>query len=530
MNGYIKGLYEALNAKRQTILDRARFCASLTKPWTLPPEDFAEDDKLPEPFSSLAARGITNLEGRLLLALYPPGRPFFALRISPELEYDESIDPQTKTEIEQALFVQELAMQATLESAYTGTRGGNRRRSGFRTRKRQALTQLLVTGDVLEQLTDDYRIKVFRRDQYVTKRDSSGDVLCHIIHERIDPLTLSPAELDMVGLDPEELGNQAPHDRMMCLYTYCEWNPLTEVWVIQQEFQGQVIRESQDPVSPYMATAYELAPGENYGRGLVELNLGDIRSMNELTMSLLDFSATASKQLFCVDYNSQVRPQDLAQPTGSVIQTRVQAGQVTDVALLRADKLADFQVVAGTRDSIRRDLATIMLMESEATPRGERVTAFQVQRVASELEGALGGVFAPIADAQQVPLVERLMFQMKRDRLLPAIPDDTIQVETLTGIAALSREADGGRMMQVLQVLAQLGPQVMQRIDTNVLVDLLMRQAGVYEPGLLKSQEQMAQEAEEAMRMQVAQQATGKAVDVIGNTEEARMQQEMTNE
>jgi hypothetical protein len=530
MNGRIKSFYTSLNSKRQTLLDRARFCSSLTKPWVLPPDGMSDGDTLPEPFSSLAARGITNLEGRLLLALYPPGRPFFALRMASQLEYDETVDPAAKQQIEQALFLQEMTMQATLESAYTGSRGGNRRRSGFRSRKRQALTQLLVTGDVLEQLTDDYRIKVFRRDQYCTKRDSSGDVLCHAIVEQIDPMTLTDAELEACDMRREDIAGKYPSDRLEDIHTLCEWNPVTQRWVIEQEIHGHVIRMSEDAVSPYMATAYELAPGESYGRGLVELNLGDIRSMNELTMSILDFSATASKQLFCVDYNSQVRPQDLAQPTGSVIQARVQSGQVTDVSLLRADKLADFQVTANTRDSIRKDLATVMLMESEATPQGERVTAFQVQRVASELEGALGGVFAPIADSQQVPLVERLMFQMKRDRILPAIPDDTVEIETLTGIAALSREADSGRMMQVLQMMTQLGPEVMQRVDTTVLVDLLMRQAGVYEPGLLKSPEQLQQEQQAAMQQQMAQQAAGKAVDVIGNTEQARAQQELTNE
>jgi hypothetical protein len=57
-----------------------------------------------------------------------------------------------------------------------------------------------------------------------------------------------------------------------------------------------------------------------------------------------------------------------------------------------------------------------------------------------------------------------------------------------------------------------------------------MRQAGVYEPGLLKSPEQMQQEQQAAMQQMMAQQAAGKAVDVIGNTEQARAEQELANE
>ena len=524
----IAGRWKNEDSKRWATLDRARTCASLTKPWVLPPDGFDINgtEKLDEPFSSLAAKGVTNLEGRLLLALYPPGRPFFSLRVSPEVSTDPQIAPEQLQQFEQILFLQELAIQAALEATYLGDRAQNRRRSGFRSQKRAAISQLLITGDVLEQFTDDYRLKVFRRDQYITKRDSSGDVLCHIVKEIVDPLAFTNEMIAACGLNAQELAVQPSSDRLQDMYTQCEWNPLSKTWVITQECNGRVIQTSEDQVSPFMATTYELAPGESYGRGLVELNLGDIRSMNELTLALLDFSATASKQLFALDTNSQVSPSDLAKPSGSVIQARVQGGQVTDIGMVRADKMADFQVTASTRDSIRKDLASVMLMESEATPRGERVTAFQVQRVASELEGALGGIYGQIADQQQTPLIERVMYQMKRDRKMPALPDDSIQIETLTGISALSRESEGGRLLQVLQVVGQMGPEAMQRVNQDVLIDLLMRSAGVYEPCLIKTQEQILAERQQAMEMQMAQQAGAKAVDVIGNTEEQRMMQE----
>ena len=512
------------DAKRWSILDRARFCASLTKPWVLPPEGFKDgQSKLPEPFSSLAARGITNLEGRLLLALYPPGRNFFSLKVSSDIRFNPAFDPEQLDQLNEILFLQELTMMSQLESAYVGKRGGNRRSGGFRSRKRTALSQLLITGDVLEQLTDDYRLKVFRRDQYVTQRDSSGDVLYHIVKEKIDPLTLTDEQLGMCGMDKAVMSERMPSERMKDLYTMVEWDPSAQTWIITQECENTVINQSEDKVSPFMSTPYELAPGEHYGRGLVELNLGDIRSLNELTMALLDFSATASKQLFALDYNSQVRAEDLTRESGSVIQARVQSGQVMDVGMIRADKMQDFQVTAGTRDSIRRDLAAVMLMEGETQPTGERVTAFQVQRVAMELEGALGGVYGSISDSQQCPLVERVMFQMKRDKIMPPLPEDGIEIEALTGISALSKEGDGGRLMQVLSTMAQMGPEMMSKINMDHLIDLMMRQAGIYEPGLIKSPEQIEQEKQAMMQQQAMQQAQGKAIDVAGNIAQQQM-------
>ena len=65
----LKKWWSASDSDRQEILDRARLCAALTKPWVLPPLGQDKNGAMPEPFSSLAARGITNLEGRLLLAM-----------------------------------------------------------------------------------------------------------------------------------------------------------------------------------------------------------------------------------------------------------------------------------------------------------------------------------------------------------------------------------------------------------------------------------------------------------------------------
>ena len=511
----LKSWWHKADSDRQEILQRARQCSALTKPWVLPPESQSSNAKLPEPFSSLAARGITNLEGRLLLALYPPNMPFFRLKPSAKYRYDKSVDPAVLNQFEQHLFLQELAILSKLEKT-DNSNISNQRFGGFRSRKRTSISQLLITGDTLEMLTDDYQIKVFRRDTYCTARNSSGDVQYHIIKEQIDPLTLTPKQMEMVDIDPEQEKDKPSHDRKQDLYTLVEWEPLTKRWCIKQEVKGHIIEESEEKINPFMSTAFELAPGENYGRGLIEINLGDVKSMNSLTEKILDFAATASKQLFVVDYNSQVRASDIAKPSGSIIQARVQAGQVVDVAVMKVDKMSDFNIVGQTREAIRRDLATVMLMEGETTPRGDRVTAFQVQRVAMELEGALGGLYAPISDSMQTPLIQRVIHQMKKDKSMPAIPNDSIELETITGIAALSKEGDQAKLIGVLQLISQLGPDALSRLDQGVMLDLLMRQAGIYQAGLIKSNEQIQQEQQAAQEQQMKADAGAQMVKSAG--------------
>lgn len=521
MEGNLRAQFDRDDMKRQESLERARHCSALTKPWILPPDGWDEDEKLPETFSSLASRGITNLEGRLLLALFPPGVPWFKFKPAAKFLFDPSIDPALVQEFKAKLHLQEMLILAKLEET-DHQRGSNARRAGFRSRQRTAISQLLITGDVLTHLTPDYNLRVFRRDNYVTYRDDAGNVMYHIVKEQIDPLILTDKQMEICEMDREVLEREPVTQRMKDLYTKVEWQPWTRTWRILQECASKIINEASEEVTPFFSTPFELPPAAHYGRGLIEANLGDVRSINELTERILDYAAIASKHVFALDYNSQVRPQDLALPTGSVIQARVQGGQVTDVGLLRADKLSDFNVVNTVRENIRRDLATVMLMEGETTPRGDRVTAYQVQRVAMELEGALGGVYAPIADSMQVPLVERLVHQLTNDGALPNLPDDSVEIEAVTGVAALTREADQAKLMQLLQTIGQLGPEAMQRFNMGALMDLMVRQSGVFEPGIVKTEEQIQEEQAAAQQAAMQQQVQGQMIQSAGKIAETQ--------
>ena len=518
------------DADRRETLDRARLCAALTKPWVLPPDGWSEDEKLPETFTSLASRGISNLEGRLLLALFPAsGQPFFKLKPGSKFLYDPEVDPAMLKEFNDRLQLHELIIMAHLDRADNKGKS-NGRRAGFRSRMRTALSQLLITGDVLCQLHDDFSLRVYRRDNYVTRRDSTGDVLYHIIREKIDPLVLDEDQLISCDLSKDDLLDESPRDRMEDLYTKIEWQPLSNRWKIQQECRDKIIVEYEEKVTPFLSTPFELAPGANYGRGLIEQNIGDVRAINELSERLLDHAAIASKMLFALDYNSQVRPQDLAQPTGSVIQARVQQGQITDVGLMKAEKMNDFQVANIARESIRKDLSTVMLMEADQLPQYDRASRYHVQRVAMELEGALGGVYAPIADSIQIGLIERARAILTRKGLLPSMPQDSVEVEAVTGLQAMSNESDSEKMMGLLQVVSQLGPETMNRVNKAVLLDMMMRHACIYEPGLIRSEEEIQAEIEEQRQAMMQQQVAEQALKTGGKlVEQAPMQENANN-
>lgn len=518
--------YAAAEVARTEILDRARYAASISSPSTLPPEGYTKNEKLPDPYQSLLSRGITHLEGLLLLAIFPPGQPWFQLKPSSRVMYDPSVDEDTLQEIMARLHLRELQIIAKLEHS-SNTKDSRRNAMGFRSRQRQAIRQIVTTGGCLQMLTRDYRIRNFRRDAYVTKRDAAGDVVWHGTKEEIDPLTLSDEQIAGVGLNKEDLLQKTPEQRKLNLFTFIDWNPQSQSWTIAQEVNGYTLpgSESQEKISPYFETVYSLPPNFDYGIGIIEEHLGDATSVNKLALSVLEYGALASRHLVLIDESSNLNIRDLAtKPNGSfVAKARVRDGKAVDIAPFQLDKYADFRVVAEVMKQVENRLGAVFAMDSVAQPQGERVTATQIQRIARELDGALGGAYAAITDQMQKPLLARVIYQMEQDKLFPPLPDGSVDVEPLTGIAALSREADAGKLLQTFQILVSAGPEMAQRFDMNVFIDTMLRYLGVHVPGLVKDAEQVSAEQQQAISQQLQLAAGQRAIEAVGNVSEQQL-------
>lgn len=509
--------YKSLAGKRQSVLEKARLCAALTKPWLLPPEGQTEDQKLPENYQSLGSRGLTNLEGRLLLSIFPPTAPWFTLDVAPQLRARLQGSPDRLQAYRNSLYLQELIMLAKLESMSIDRRG--RHHQGFRNAKRKSLSQTLALGDSLQRLHNNYQLQVFRLDRYVTQRDSSGQVIQHITMESVDSLSITTnrkTNTEIVlecNLEMSTLLEQSPQDRMQELYTRCLWQPQSETWLISSELNGAVFHTSEEPVSPFFATPFELAPEEHYGRGFVEQNLGDVRSVDNLRERFLDYAALATKMTPVRDASSLMEDADLARPTGEPVTGRVEGGKVVDIAYLTVDKLGDMQGSIAVHDRIAKDLSAAMGLESDVQPRKERVTATQVQRIANELETMFGGLYSTIAELEQVPMLRRLRYQMERDGLLNPLPDGAVDIAALTGVQAVRRDVDLQKILQAIQVLGTLNPEMMQRVDTDKLIEILIRYLGIDEPGLIKTEADVQAEAQRQLQQQLAARAGEQAIE-----------------
>lgn len=517
------------DAARQQSLDRARRCAALTKPPALPPQNHMSEDGLPEPFQSLGAMIVTALEGKMLSALFPPGHPWFLLQPSPSvwLASDEDVPAEDKREFASLLSRREMLVAAYLESGgLSGSRRSaakRRRSSHFRTAMRQHLSQCIITGQALSLLRDDMAFQNFRRDQFVIRRDSSGDILRITIQEMIDPLELPREERRLAELDDDVLEQRDAHERMMPLVTQVRWQPLSGRWLVLQEMNGKVISEREEKVCSYIETPYELVSGDDEGRGFVELRLGALASIDQLHERMLDFAAILSDFKLFRGIGCQVRDEALTGRPGSVVDgAEVSDGMVKNVAMLQSNKNADYGAILNHLIRLEDNFKGTVALHQSTTPRGERVTAQQVRLVAQEVEEATGGFFVPLADSLQRPLIELAIYRAETARLMAPLRDDRLEdIHLLTGLSALAGANKIAQVLEIGQIAQAFGPEAMAALDYSVVMDVVTRYAQFYEPGFVKSPERRAQERAQAMREAVAARGADEAISVAGDAARA---------
>lgn len=483
-----------LESYRHAVLERARDAAKLTIPSLIPPAGHSETSTLPTPFQGIGARGVNNLASKLLLALFPPNSPFFRLTIDDFALRELTGQDGMRAEVEKALNQIERSVMGKIESEAL-------RVSGF-----EALKLLLVSGNVLLYLPPTGGMRVFRLDRFVVKRDPMGNVLEIVTKESVSPDTLPPELLGRIkgneGTSPEKTIDMFTHIIRQ-----------GEQWVIRQEVAGQTVPGSRGTYpldkSPWIVLRFTKVDGEDYGRGYVEEYLGDLISLEALTQAIVEGSAAAAKVLFLVNPNGTTNAKVLAKSRSGDIAS----GNAQDVSVLQLEKYADFRIAYETIQMITQRLSFAFLLNTSIQRSGERVTAEEIRYMAGELEDALGGVYSILSQEFQLPLINRLMFQMERTKQLPTLPKGIVKPTITTGLEALGR----GHDMNKLRMFGQLAAEAAQLPPEINKGDYLTRAGtalGIDMAGLIKSPEQLAAEQQQAQMMMMAEKLGPKAMDI----------------
>lgn len=508
--GKAEALYEQLKHDRDPFLDRARECCKYTLPTLLVDEHHTKDSKIHTPYQGVGARGVNNLASRLLMALFPPNSPFFRFIFSDKATQEaEQMDEEIKTKLEVALGKAERAIMKFVEM------------SGDRIAQFSALKHLLVVGNVLCFLPTNERMQIFPLDRYVVKRDASGNVLHIITKECVAPIMLPEEVRDLIVNEKEDSsytqGDSSNKNKTINIYTHIRRLP-NGSFETYQEARGVVLPKSKGKYpkdkSPYIPLRGSEIPGEDYGRSYVEEYLGDLKTLEALTKALTEGTAAAAKMLIMVRPGSSTKKKDVAKAKNGAIIT----GSDEDVSVLQANKFNDFRTADMRINSIEERLSFAFLLNTAIQRQAERVTAEEIRYMANELETTLGGLYSILSQEFQLPYINRKILQMQKQKKLEPFPKDVVQPVIVTGLEALGRGNDLSKLDLFLQGMMNIIPPevIAQYVNIGDYVKRRATAVGIDTEGLIKTEEQMAQEAAQAQQQVQQQQLTPELIKQAG--------------
>ena len=477
-----KGRYDHLTSYRSQFLDTAVECSKLTIPYLIQRDEYRiTHQTLRQPWQSVGAKGVVTLASKLMLSLLPPQTTFFKLQVR-----DDKLGTDLPAEIRSELDLSFAKMERMVMDSIAA--------SSDRVVVHQALKHLVVGGNALIYMGKE-GLKHYPLNRYVVDRDGNGNVIEIVTKELINK-NLLPKEL--FKEPPPVTDDSFSHENDVEVYTHVRLD--NNRWLWHQEVYGKKIpgSDSKAPkdASPWLVLRFNSVDGENYGRGRVEEFLGDLKSLDGLSQSLVEGSAAAAKVVFVVSPSSTTKAQTLAQAgNGAIVQ-----GRPDDIGVVQVGKTADFGTAMTMMQQLERRLAEAFLILN--VRQSERTTAEEVRLTQLELEQQLGGLFSLLTVEFLLPYLNRKMLVLQRSGQLPRIPKDLVNPTIVAGINALGRGQDRESLTSFIMTIAQtLGPEAMMRyINADEAIKRLAAAQGIDVLNLVKSMEQMEQEKEQAMQ------------------------------
>lgn len=496
----IRGAFEKNASARTEIIETSYDCSELTIP-TIMPRFLNKGGYIPKPRASLGAKAVGSLANKMLEALLPSSNPFFKIKIKESVAEQLRDNPEGKSEIESSL--------ASLERGILS--GINSR--AYRTKLFEVMKYLVVTGNALIYMNPKtLAMSVFRLDHYTVSRDPEGRV--------VEIITLESAVWETLPLGVREkliaggIQGKPQSDENFNIYTRINLEDSGK-YSVSQECAGVSILKEDDKYEagslPWIPIRWSSVAGEDYGRGIVEEYLGDLRSYEGLTQSIVTSAAVASKVVFMIKPSAAVRSRSLVRARSGDFVT----GNADDVSTLQVGKYGDFQTAERVRTETGRGIAEAFLMTSAMRRDAERVTAEEIRLIARELESTLGGVYSSIAYEFQIPF---LGFLLKYDKNVPTYPKQATESTIITGFDALGRGAEVQKLDMFIERVHGLGEQAVQTLNYPELVQRYGADIGVDMAGIIKTPTKLKQE-----NVQQAQQAQAQMEEETGQvlTEEA---------
>lgn len=479
--------WETLEAKKGSLHERNEKYARWTLPYLYPLLEQSEDE-LDTDLDSVGARAVNHLSNKLTETLFPSYRSFVRLELADEVRAEFEAADVPMSEVDQALVKGEKKVLRSLD------------KMGHRTAATLASKYLIVTGNALMYYPDG-KTQVYNTRDYCIMRDLSGNVIEIMTRDMKAFETFDDAVKEKLrgsdrSKDYEDGSDVTLYTRIRLedngKYKVSQAADMVELDINDNEYAKKDL--------PWVPLTWNLVRGEDYGRGMVEDYRGAFGASDVLSQALIEGVIGAAALKFLVKPDSVVDVSEMNKaPNGSY-----HSGRDGDVVAVKSDKHLDFQQVRVVLEDYHRQIGQAFLLNSEVTRNAERVTAEEIRKDAQELEMSFGGIYSRFTEDWQEP-VARLV--LARQDI--TVGEDTIFPVIVTGLDTLSRmgDIDNYRMfMDDLSMVNTMPETLQQYLKFGELLTWVGNNRGLDYSKFLKTDDEVAQERQQAMQEQQAMQ------------------------
>ena len=484
----IESCFKNLDTYRTASLNRKRECAELTIPSLLPYNGFNETQELDVPYSSAPARMVSALASKLVSVTQPLNNlRYFEIEVANDVEKDQ--DP---TELIKLLASKEAQIVSKLGAT-------NLRQMSY-----IAMQHLIVNGDVLLCMYDNFTFQIHRIDNYVVQRFGDGRVWKIIVREWVNRHALPK---DLQGIQGADTTGSSGVKDWEPSYLEIEYNDDTGKWEWEKEFRGKRVSSGEWDIPRYWALRWQAQSNENYGRSLCEENIGDLRKLHGISKAIIDGVAINSEGRWGIDPSGITEARDLIDSENwSFVPARQQVNSMVQV-----------QTMHEIASELERSLARTFLMETAAQPHQDRVTAAQIRSISNEMDMATGGVLSMLnVDFMQPVIRNTLFLEQKRDPEIQGIFSllnaNILNIKIRTGLEALGREMENSQIGGLVQQVMQMPPAAQEVINWPNLVSRWFNSTGINTNGLVLTPEERDAQRQQMMQEQLMAQGVQEGI------------------
>ena len=501
----LKARYEQYRRKRENYLHRAYEYAKSTLPYILPEPSYADGETMQQGWQGFGARVVNHLSNKIIMTLFPPSRTFFKLDFSSDVSKELQEEGWDSTQLAQQLAAVENDSMQFMDKTTP-------RDLDIMTAK-----NLIVTGNYMHYFPEKDGAAIgIRLDQYVVRRDTSGNLL-EVIIQQVKALGAMPQDVQK-SIKAQPKNKHLSEDTEVELYTGAMRQPDGKFKLWQECLETRIGTEytMKEDMLPFTILMWTHVHGEDYGRGLVEDHSGDFFVIQILSEAIAKGMVLMADVKYIVKPGSYTDIEHLVKsPTGEFVH-----GNIDDIGVLQLERYADFTPISEVLREYERRVGEAFMMSRAARRDAERVTAYEIRQDAADLETSLGGIYSHLAYHWQRPRAYRLL-RMSLDNSDADLNLEDFSPEIITGTEALGRMNELDKIMQFTEMLQMTNswPETMQqRVQWDKFSGKVAAEIGLEIDWLMSDAEygqMMQQQREQQMEQQMAAEASKAAPDLI---------------